>query len=615
MTGTTALLHLIGFLTGAVLYAMLLAMVTRRSPIDRLALATAVLGCTWNLGELAARGLAGAGFVQAAAWVDAACYSALGFLGAVVVHAVARYAMDAGSRVAVWAQRPVATTAYGCAAVATLMHVSAAVSGGTLPSSAGLNVMTSAVVCLALPLAVMTGRQANARRALWMAALAVFAVSALHLGRFHGNDESWGAELVGHHASIPLAFAILYQDYRFALADLFLKQALTLLALVLIASGAYSAVQPLAGSPAGVGAMLGLWIGTALVFPWLRRGVGWFVDRVVLERANYAALLERLESELQQTDRVDAVLDRASALLAPALAASEVSWESDSSPLEPHDIAIVTADDPTYVLKVGPLTGGRKLLSDDLTMLERAAVVVARRIDALRLQGERYEQVLREREMRALTTEAELRALRAQTNPHFLFNALTTIGYLIQSTPSRALETLLQLTTLLRGALRSEGEFTTLGRELELIDCYLRIEMARFEERLSVAIDVPADLRAAAIPSLLVQPLVENAIKHGIAAVRDGGRIEIRASRSAEAGACLRVTVRNTGAPLEVGGSVRGLGIGLRSVVDRLRNYYDGHAAFTLYRDADGATVAQLTIPMESDIGADVAVGVRNTAV
>ena len=86
--------------------------------------------------------------------------------------------------------------------------------------------------------------------------------------------------------------------------------------------------------------------------------------------------------------------------------------------------------------------------------------------------------------MRTLATEAELRALRAQINPHFLFNALTTIGYLIQNAPPRALDTLMRLTTLLRSVLRSDGEFTTLGRERELIECYLEIEHERFEERL-----------------------------------------------------------------------------------------------------------------------------------
>ena len=130
---------------------------------------------------------------------------------------------------------------------------------------------------------------------------------------------------------------------------------------------------------------------------------------------------------------------------------------------------------------------------------------------------ERYERQLREQEMSTLATEAELRALRAQINPHFLFNALTTIGYLVKAAPDRALETLMRLTSLLRGVLRSEGEFTTLGRELDVIESYLEIERARFEERLRVRIDVPTALRRIRVPPLLLQPVVENAVKHGIA--------------------------------------------------------------------------------------------------
>src|SRR4030095_9272960 len=86
-----------------------------------------------------------------------------------------------------------------------------------------------------VPLAALTRGQPGGRRALWIAALAAFTVSALHLSQLHRGDVSWAVELVGHHASIPLALAILYQDYPFALADLFLKRALSLLAMVTIA--------------------------------------------------------------------------------------------------------------------------------------------------------------------------------------------------------------------------------------------------------------------------------------------------------------------------------------------------------------------------------------------
>src|SRR5213592_1347983 len=108
---------------------------------------------------------------------------------------------------------------------------------------------------------------------------------------------------------------------------------------------------------------------------------------------------------------------------------------------------------------------------------------------------ERYQRDIQEQEMRKLAAEAELRALRAQVHPHFLFNALTTIGYLIQTSPERALGTLMRLSSLLRSVLRSGPEFSTLGEELKIIEAYLEIERARFEDRLSLRIEVPAELR------------------------------------------------------------------------------------------------------------------------
>ena len=172
----------------------------------------------------------------------------------------------------------------------------------------------------------------------------------------------------------------------------------------------------------------------------------------------------------------------------------------------------------THAFFIGELLGGRRLLSGDISLLESIALVTARRLDTLRVAHERIEASVREQQISRLATEAELRALRAQLNPHFLFNALTTVGYLIQTSPNRAMETLLRLTSLLRGVLRrTTTEFGTLGDELDLIEAYLEIEQARFEERLRVTIDVPAALRTLPIPPLLVQPLVENAVKHGIA--------------------------------------------------------------------------------------------------
>src|SRR5262249_32758674 len=149
-----------------------------------------------------------------------------------------------------------------------------------------------------------------------------------------------------------------------------------------------------------------------------------------------------------------------------------------------------TAEPPQYRLTIGEMAGGRRLMSDDVAFLEAVAVMTARRNDAGRALHQTSPRGPPAHETTKLATEAELRALRAQVNPHFLFNALTTIGYLIQTAPGRALETLMRLTALLRGVLRrSEGEFATLGEEIELIESYLDIERTRFEDRLHVTID------------------------------------------------------------------------------------------------------------------------------
>ena len=327
--GASELLHVIGFLTGIALYAMLLAMVIRaQSSGDRLMVFTAFLGLGCNIGEIGMLVSHSVGLSGVERWTAAASYTALGFLAAVVVHSVARGSSTSGH--VSWVARAIVRMAYACSGVAGLFHVAAAATGGTLPSFAGLVLLTGGLLVLAPALVVSTGAQGRDRRALWMIALAIFAVSAVHLSRFHGVNESWATELVGHHASIPLAFAILYQDYRFAFADLFLKQALTLIALVAMVSAAWSMLSPAmtggAPTPVTIGALLACWVATALAFPWIRGGITTFVDRVVLARADYATLIDAVSAELQQCEREVDALDRTCAIVGPALSAQAVTW-------------------------------------------------------------------------------------------------------------------------------------------------------------------------------------------------------------------------------------------------------------------------------------------------
>jgi len=217
---------------------------------------------------------------------------------------------------------------------------------------------------------------------------------------------------------------------------------------------------------------------------------------------------------------------------------------------------------------------------------------------------ERYEQVRREQKIGKLATEAQLRALRAQLNPHFLFNALTTIGYLIQTSPPRALETLMRLTDLLRRVLRASEEWTPLGEELKLIEAYLDIERARFEERLRVSINVAPELRELLVPSLVVQPLVENAVKHGIAPLKAGGEVRIaaRITTQLEGEASLLITIEDTGAgasaaQLEAG---RHAGVGLQNVEQRMRLCCGGADNLRIETTAGGGTQVELRIPLQA---------------
>jgi two-component system LytT family sensor kinase len=590
-----ALLHLIGFLTGAALYAMLFALVLRRGVgDDRLPLGTAILGLLWNVNGLAAFGIRDFAGSDPPLFLVATAYSALGFLPAVVVHSVLRSQSEPRHRrvaiVIIGASYTVSTVA------GTLMFWDA-FHGAAVPSAPALQMLTWFYLALTVPLFLLTRRRVGSARGWSIVALAVFAVSALHLSHREGAAEPWFVELAGHHASVPLIFAILYQDFRFALADLFLKRALALFALVAIASGLYIGIEvPLLaqhdfrGDPVAVGVSVILWVGLALLYPPLCRAATWVVDRVVLHRADYKRLRAGFDERLGALEEPQEVMEALVEALRAPLAAEEMRWiEYGHETSEEGGMTIPTTEPPRYVLIAGPLAGGRRLLSDDQDLLDSLALLAARRIDAIRLARERYRQ-------NRLATEAELRALRAQVNPHFLFNALNTIGYLIQSSPARAHGTLMKLTALLRGVLRSADAATTLGDEIDLVSAYLEIERARFEERLVVDIDVPGELRGIRVPALMIQPLVENAIKHGIANCRSGGRVAIE---SRWEGSSLAITVRNSGAHPTDAEIVRGRkrGVGLSNLDARLRHQYGDAATLTLVATAT-ETRAEIMLPM-----------------
>ena len=193
-------------------------------------------------------------------------------------------------------------------------------------------------------------------------------------------------------------------------------------------------------------------------------------------------------------------------------------------------------------------------------------------------------------------SHAELENLKSQLHPHFLFNSLHTIGVLMQEDVEAASHLLVSLGDLLRMALERRENEITLRSELEFVGKYLEIEQTRFHDRLKVRMDVPPDLLGVYVPSLALQPLVENAIKHGISVDSAAGRLEIAAQRN---NGRVSLRVRDDGPGLAPGSRLR-FGVGLTNVQSRLKQLYGEESSLELTRGDGRGCEAIITIPLRS---------------
>ena len=282
------------------------------------------------------------------------------------------------------------------------------------------------------------------------------------------------------------------------------------------------------------------------------------------------------------------------------VAASIAERMSEASRTQVVSVPAASGRDSTYAIAAPIVTDG----------LVAGMVIVfapARRAPLIRATGEVAAWVsaqLRLGELdasRAALAEAELRALRAQISPHFIYNALNAIASFITTDPSKARELVLEFADFTRYSFRRHGDFTTLAEELRSIHSYLLLERARFGDRLEVTLQIAPETLSTVIPFLSLQPLVENSVRHGLERKEGGGRITISAEA---AGMNVQITVEDDGAgvdPDAVEALLSGSGgadhIGLRNVDSRMRQVYGDAYGLVVETNLGAGTLVRLLVP------------------
>ena len=372
---------------------------------------------------------------------------------------------------------------------------------------------------------------------------------------------------------------------------------------------------------AGVGAAL--IAALLLLFGKAESAIGRCVDRWILRQPDFRETLVQLWERMAQIDSEAELFATAERVVAQALGlrAARVLNRADFPAVETHAAANagrlweLSCDDAcrrllpefdtdilvpvrvhgeiTQVMAIAPAPGRRSLLESELTFLRSVAGQLGRRLEALAHQRETIERQSREARLRQLAAQAELKALRAQINPHFLFNSLNTIAELIVTDPGKAETMTLLLSKVFRHVLmHTDRPLTRVEEEMEFLRTYLGIEQVRFGPRLSVKMQLDPAVSQDTIPSLILQPVVENAIKHGLAPKIGVGSLSITAERQGE---FVKLAVEDDG----VGAAAprppaANNGLGLKIIAERLRTLYHGRASLEF--EAAEAAGSRVTI-------------------
>jgi two-component system, LytTR family, sensor kinase len=608
------LVNTLGHSAGAILFGIFLYLLLRDRAGARLrgswlSVTAASLAFLWNVGSLAVLVIPSAR--PEAAWVVFFSFAVLSLLPAVLLHLSLADGFD-----------PLVALGYGLSAVAIGMHLWEMRAPGQGYQHRALLLITvgfaalTAIAVAKVALQASAERRAKASRIIGAMCAALFAMSFVHLGSGHAS-EAWSRELVFHHAGIPLALFVLLQDYRFVLLDAFIRflgnallAGLVVFVAVRLALRGLVIDPRLAANPLYETLLVVGFCVLLIAFAMLRGWVQRWLTKVVFRRGDLerkvrevqaraplfrdeAEFLEWSTGELADftsAERAEILPCEAATpalgdLVFPAPASDVPAWRHFAhyewvEAIVPLRLAHSGA---RYAL-LGRRHGGRRYLSEDLASLSRLAAAIVEQVERFR-----------DTEMRRLVSQAELRALQSQINPHFLFNALNTLYGVIPRNAGKARQTVLNLAEIFRYFLQSEKTFIPLSEELEIVRAYLEIERLRLGPRLETRIEIDDAALDAPIPILSIQPLVENAIKHGIAAKAGPGVLELSAMAS---GGRVRIAVRDTGPGMNPESrSGKGHGVGLANVRRRLQLCFGPESDLAIESSSEGTSV-EFAVPL-----------------
>jgi two-component system LytT family sensor kinase len=624
-----------GFATGLLISGLLLVLTLRAAKLPGTPLANivvAVCGLLWSAGGLAETVLLIPGLRYQSGYAmagRAVRYAAAATVCIPILGIWRPYAIQA------WRKKAARLLyIFACAAAGTLAVLLIATPLiGTPPLPLSMLGHLGGLLCTAVLVAgaVISLRRESTPRAVYAPSLVIVltcAAAALAISvaqHVYVSSQELARRLasLGEHLLLPLIFCTLVLFARFRYADIFVRYSVriflagsfaTMLGFTTVVQLPQHIFSHAPVTPAAHVLVVTLALYAVLLsFTFVDQRVADVVNRWLFHPPDFRAATRQLgdalgelksESEVARAveESVKATLQLKDAKLASLDALAGRDWPASFLDGNPTELAfewlvpVSVSGRVSHVLLITPGPSRPGLVTHDINYLRAVSVQCGNRIDLLRREREAVEQRSRETLLRQQVTEAELRALRAQVNPHFLFNSLNTIADLAVRAPPRAEAMTLRLASVFRHVLaHSARPLTSVHDEMEFLRAYLNIEEVRFGDRLKVEIDVAPDVAAQAIPSLILQPLVENALKHGLGPKGGPGHLWISAHLE-ETQLCLRVEDDGIGPP-----SFTAEGTGLTNVRERLRTLYGDCASLSFGPREGGGSCVMLSIPQRED--------------